>query len=66
MEGRKYGIDIFKNIPINKKFQAIIVAVAHNEFISLKKSDWENMSHENRVLIDIKNILPNDIECIRL
>ena len=55
-------MDILDNVPSNKIFKAIIIAVAHNQFKLLEKSDWERIKSSNSVLIDIKNILPNDIE----
>ena len=61
----EYELNILDNIPSNKIFKAIIIAVAHNQFKLLEKSDWEMFKSSNSVLIDIKNILPNDIEAIR-
>ena len=62
----EYKLDIQDKIPSKKIFKAIIIAVAHDQFKLLKKSDWERIKSSNSVLIDIKNILPNDIEAIRL
>ena len=62
----EYKLDILDAIPINKTFKAIIIAVAHDQFKLLKKSDWERIKSPNNVIIDIKNILPTDIEAIRL
>ena len=60
------GIDILKNVPLNKKFKAIIIAVAHKEFKLFDKCDWERIKYSNSILIDIKNVLPDDFEAIRL
>ena len=62
----EYGISILEEIPKNKKFKVIIIAVAHNQFTLFEKSQWLNISEKNNVIIDIKNILPNDIDAIRL
>ncbi len=62
----EYQLEILDKIPLNKIFKAIIIAVAHKQFKLLKKLDWESIKSSNSVLIDIKNILPNDIEAIRL
>ena len=43
----------------NKKYDAIVVAVAHKQFISLSKDDYKKISNENEVLIDIKGIVKN-------
>ena len=42
-----------------KKYDSIIVAVAHKEFKALKYVDYLNLSKENPVLIDIKGIVEN-------
>ena len=63
---KEYGIEILNSIPSSEKFKAIIIAVGHTQFKLLEKSDWENIKDENSVLIDIKNILPNAVEAIRL
>lgn len=41
----------------DKKYDAIVVAVAHKQFISLSEEDYERISNENEVLIDIKGIV---------
>lgn len=53
----EYGIEIETQLP-NKKFDSIILAVAHNEFLEL---DLRSMLIENGVLYDVKNILPKEM-----
>ncbi|PHR69828.1 MAG: Vi polysaccharide biosynthesis protein VipA/TviB [Arcobacter sp.] len=43
----------------DKKYDAIVVAVAHKQFISLSKEDYKRISKDNEVLIDIKGIVKN-------
>ena len=62
----EYNIKLKKEIPKDKIFKAIIVAVAHNQFKYLQKKDWAIISDKNGVIIDIKNVLPYEIEAIRL
>ena len=62
----EHNINIQSEIPINKAYKAVIIAVAHDQFKSLKENDWENILNENSVIIDIKNILPKEIKAIRL
>ena len=57
---------IYKNYNIinnpfksSKKYSAIIVAVAHKQFVKLKQKDFENISLDNPILIDIKGIVKN-------
>ena len=41
---------------ISKKYDAIIVAVAHNEFYNYTINDFNDISKENLVLLDVKGI----------
>ena len=41
----------------NKQYDAIVVAVAHNQFKSYKSCDYDKLSHGDKVVIDIKNIV---------
>ncbi|AXH11872.1 nucleotide sugar dehydrogenase [Halarcobacter bivalviorum] len=43
----------------NKKYDSIIIAVAHNEFISLSENDFKSISEGKEILIDIKGIVKN-------
>jgi len=43
----------------SKKYDAIIIAVGHKEFKLLARSDYENISSGEPVLIDIKGIVEN-------
>ena len=54
----KHGIisDPLKN---NKKYEAIIVAVAHKEFKKYTSMNFSQLCNEGEVIIDIKNIVKN-------
>ena len=63
---REYKIDLFpeNNLPtengrkIIKNYDAVIVAVAHQEF---KNYDYTKMTDKSKVIYDIKGILPREI-----
>ena len=59
----EYGIDIISNIPEDKTYDVILLAVAHNEFLSL---DFNKIKYENTVIFDAKAILNRDIVDSRL
>ena len=42
---------------LNKKYDAIVGAVSHSEFLNL---DLEKISHKDTVIFDIKSFLPKD------
>lgn len=57
-----YGISISPELPAGP-FDAIILAVAHNSFLSL---DYAALKGENGVIYDVKAFLPRDIVDARL
>lgn len=54
---QEYGIDVLDELP-EGKFDAVILAVAHNEFLHL---NVESLIKENGVVYDVKGILPRNI-----
>lgn len=58
----EYGIDVMNEHP-NQKFDAIILAVAHKEFLTL---DVRSLLSENGVVYDVKGVLPREIVDARL
>jgi UDP-N-acetyl-D-galactosamine dehydrogenase len=54
---KEYHIEISHSIP-EQKFDAIILAVGHNEFLDI---DIRRMLKDNSVLYDVKGLLPNDL-----
>lgn len=53
----EYGIEVTNDIPTNK-FDSIILAVAHREFLDL---DIRTLLKEGGVVYDVKGILPRDL-----
>ena len=43
----------------NKKYDSIIIAVAHEEFVKLNENDYKSISNDKGILIDIKGIVKN-------
>lgn len=59
----EYGIDIISKIAEGKKYDVILLAVAHNEFLTL---DYNKFKNDNTVIFDAKAILNRDIVDSRL
>lgn len=53
----EYGISVTDKMP-EEKFDALILAVAHKEFLEM---DVRGLLRENGVIYDVKGILPRDI-----
>lgn len=55
----KHGVLDYNPFESDKKYEAIVVAVAHREFVKLSIDDFAKISNKNIVLIDVKGILKN-------
>ena len=53
----EYGIDVINKLP-NEKYDAAVLAVAHNEFVGL---DVLEHLKDNHVVFDVKGIIPKGI-----
>lgn len=54
----EYSISIVKDLPNEKKYDVVILSVAHREFLNL---DIKNLVKENGVVYDVKGILNRNI-----
>ena len=50
----EYNLKSFKELPINKKFDAIVLTVAHKEYLKL---DFKSLLNKNGVIYDVKGVL---------
>lgn len=53
----EYGIDVVNELPCDK-YDAVILAVAHKDFVTL---DIKSLLNENGVVYDVKGVLDRDI-----
>ncbi|OPC04763.1 Vi polysaccharide biosynthesis protein VipA/TviB [Elizabethkingia ursingii] len=60
---QKYKISMLENIDYNKKYDTIVLAVSHDEFLTL---DLNSLRKETSVVFDIKAKLDRDIVDARL
>ena len=51
----EYNINLIAQ-PSNRKYDAIVLAVAHNEFLNL---DIRKLTHSESVIFDVKSFLPS-------
>jgi len=59
----EYNLCIHNSLPKGKKFDAIILAVGHRQFLDL---DVRSFGCEKCVLFDVKSLLPKSLGAIRL
>ncbi len=62
----EYGLEVLKEIPFGPKYKAIIAAVAHWQFAQMPSEQWQLMIDEQSLLIDLKGMVPRELEPIRL
>ncbi|MFY8128209.1 MAG: hypothetical protein ACOVMM_07505, partial [Chitinophagaceae bacterium] len=53
----EYKLPLVDNV--SEDYDAIIVAVAHNEYKSLNEAYFKSITNENAILIDMKGIYKN-------
>lgn len=60
-----YNENILNQMPEDEKFEAIIIAVSHKEFIKLTYKKLKSFLVVNGLIFDFKNCLPQDENVIR-
>jgi UDP-N-acetyl-D-galactosamine dehydrogenase len=61
----EYNIDVIKE-PKNNHYDAIILAVAHDEFKKYKKEEFYKWSKEEKVIFDLKHVVDKELVDLRL
>ena len=61
----EYGVEIHNQIPKEKLYSIIIVAVAHKEFYKLTCEDWKALCSDKYMILDIKGIVPRELNAQR-
>ena len=54
----EYKVPVVNELPTDEKYDVVILAVAHKEFLNI---DIRTLLNENGLLYDVKSILPRDI-----
>jgi len=63
---REYGLTVLREIPEAQRCDAVVAAVAHQQFVALSASHWRALLAPNAVLADLKGIVPRELEALRL
>ncbi len=59
----EFGLDMLSELDKNKKYNAVILAVAHDEF---KDLDYAKYQKDNTVIYDVKSVIPRQFVDARL
>jgi len=64
---KKYGLEVLTQIAAGgDTYPAVIAAVAHRQFNALTSEQWQQLLEPNGLLLDLKGIVPRQLEAIRL
>ena len=58
--------ELRNKLPNNQKFDLVILAVDHSEFLNLGIEVWEGFLSSNNVIIDLKGKVPRSLNPVRL
>ena len=62
----EYGIEPSLEIPVNKTYDVVVLAVAHREFVSMSTEAWSRLITEEGFILDIKGIVPRSLPLMRI
>ena len=62
----EYGLEVLAELPVSRRFDAVIGAVAHQQFTGLSSETWQSLIVGGGVLLDLKGIMPRQLNPIRL
>jgi len=65
-KGEIEGLNISQAISVNKKYDGILLAVPHKEFVNLRDKDITALRKESSIFYDLKSLFNQDISDARL
>jgi len=63
---REYDLTVSPSIPLAGEYVAVVAAVAHQEFVAINSEQWRQLSIPSGVLLDLKGIIPRELEPLRI
>ena len=63
---REYGVDLLDTVPPHGQYDAIVLAVAHEQFRALGAEGVRRFGRDNALLYDIKSVFPLELVDARL
>ena len=61
----EYGLSLVQ-APEQGRYDAVLLAVPHNEYVAMSAADLRGYTHEHGVLFDLKGVLPKGSADLRL
>jgi len=63
---REYGLAVQVEPPAEQRYAAVVVAVAHREFAAWGAEQWQLLLQPGGLLLDLKGIIPRELQPLRL
>lgn len=60
------GLNVLETVPLDLAPCAVVVAVAHREFLDWSFEQWERLSESSALILDLKGIVPRNLNPLRL
>ena len=63
---REYGLAVQVEPPAEQRYAAVVAAVAHREFAAWSAEQWQLLLQPGGLLLDLKGIIPRELQPLRL
>ena len=63
---RDHGLTVSAAIPASGTFNAVVLAVAHQQFATISSEHWRQLLAPGGMLFDLKGIVPRELGALRL
>ncbi len=61
-----YGLKVLPKLSFSRKYEAVLMAVPHDEFKKITISQWQSLITKDGIYFDIQNIIPRELKPLRI
>ena len=63
---REFSLKVNTAIPSSSEFGVVVAALAHQQFVAMESVQWCQMLKKGGLLLDLKGIIPRELEPLRI
>ena len=63
---KEYNFKIHSYFPPNRKYDSVIIAVGHKEFKTIANKKWLSILAKDGIIFDLQNIIPRELNPLRM
>ncbi len=63
---KNHNFNLIERLKINKQYTVVMLCVSHSEFCNFKKEHWLNLLDKDGFYMDLKGIIPRELNAYRL